>query len=136
MGLGLSRHCSKGSVRNLLVEVIIHSVNVACIHHCYCLGWDKILFFSDCESLVLLGNASARGNTPPVSSLRIAINFLEVLDLGGVTYDSMPDGYMLNIWMLIPDFSDCMLQPVREALLICFEICPAAIELVFAMAVL
>ena len=123
-------------MRNLLVEVIIHSVNVACIHHCYCLGWDKILFFSDCESLVLLGNTSVRRYTSPVSSLRIAINSLGFLDLGGVTYDSMPDGYMLNIWMLISDFSDCMLQSVRETLLVSFEIGPASIELVFTMGVL
>ena len=123
-------------MRNLLVEVIIHSVNVACIHHCYCLGWDKTLFFSDRESLVLLGNTSVRRNTSPVSSLRIAINSLEFLSLGGVTYDSMPDGYMLNIWMLISDFSDCMLESVRETLLIGFEIGPASIELVFTMGVL
>ena len=48
----------------------------------------------------------------------------------------MPDGYVLNIWVLMSDFCNCMLQSVRETLLISFEIGPASIELVFTMAVL
>lgn len=48
----------------------------------------------------------------------------------------MPDGYMLNIWMLITNVLDCMLESVRETLLIGFEVGPASVELVFAMSVL
>lgn len=48
----------------------------------------------------------------------------------------MPDGYMLDVWVLISNFLDCMLQSMRETLLISFEIGPASVELVFAMAVL
>ena len=48
----------------------------------------------------------------------------------------MPDGYMLDIWVLISNFLDCMLQPMRETLLVGFEIGPASVELVFAMGVL
>lgn len=48
----------------------------------------------------------------------------------------MPDGYMLDVRVLISNTLDCMLQSVRETLLISFEIGPASIELVFAMGVL
>ena len=66
----------------------------------------------------------------------LAINSLNFMDLGELTYDSMPDGYMLNIWVLVSNLCDCMLQSVRETLLIGFEISPASTELVFTMGVL
>ena len=53
-----------------------------------------------------------------------------------VTYNSMPDGYMLDIWVLISNIFDCILQSVREPLLVGFEIGPASTELVFAMVIL
>lgn len=48
----------------------------------------------------------------------------------------MPNSYMLDVWVLISDVLDCMLQSVREALLVGFEIGPASVELVFAMGIL
>lgn len=48
----------------------------------------------------------------------------------------MPDGYVLDVWVLISNILDCMLQSVWETLLISFEIGPTSIELVFAIGVL
>lgn len=48
----------------------------------------------------------------------------------------MPDGYMLDVWVLIPNLLDRMLQSVREPFLIGFEIGPASIKLVFLIVVL
>lgn len=75
------------------------------------------------------------GETPPQYPACIEVS-LHNLELGRATYDSMPDGYMLDIWVLISDLLDCMLQTVRESLLVGFEIGPASIELMFAMSVL
>ena len=52
------------------------------------------------------------------------------------TYDSMPDCYMLNVWVLISNLLYCMLQTVRKSFLISFEIGPASIELVLTLGVL
>ena len=48
----------------------------------------------------------------------------------------MPDGYMLDVRVLVPDFLNCMLQSVRKSLLVGFKIGPAPIELVSTMIVL
>lgn len=48
----------------------------------------------------------------------------------------MPDGYMLDVWVIFSNILDCMLQSMWEAFLICFEIGPASVELMFAMGVL
>lgn len=48
----------------------------------------------------------------------------------------MPDGYMLDIWVLISDLLYRVLQTMRESLLVGFKISPASIELVFPMGVL
>ena len=48
----------------------------------------------------------------------------------------MPDGYMLDVWVVVSNFLDGMLQSMRESLLVGFEIGPASIELVSAMIVL
>ena len=48
----------------------------------------------------------------------------------------MPDGYVLDVWVLISNILDCMLQSVWETLFIGFEIRPTSIELVFAIGVL
>ena len=48
----------------------------------------------------------------------------------------MPDGYMLDVWMVVPNFLDCMLQSMRKSLLVGFKIGPASTELVSAMIVL
>ena len=48
----------------------------------------------------------------------------------------MPDGYMLDVWVVVSNFVDCMLQSMRESLLVGFKIGPASIELVSAMIVL
>lgn len=48
----------------------------------------------------------------------------------------MPDGYVLDIWVLISNFHDCMLQAMRKPLFVGVEVGPASIELVFAMGVL
>ncbi len=52
------------------------------------------------------------------------------------TYDRMPDSYMLDIWMLVSDIRDSVLQPLREAFFIRFESGPATLELRLAMRVL
>lgn len=48
----------------------------------------------------------------------------------------MPDGYMLDVWVLISNLLDRMLQSVREPFLVGFEISPASIKLVFVIVVL
>ena len=48
----------------------------------------------------------------------------------------MPDSYMLDTWVLISNFLDCMLQPVGETLYIGVKIRPAAVELVFTIGIL
>lgn len=48
----------------------------------------------------------------------------------------MPDGYMLNIWMLISNLFYRVLQTVRKSLLVSFEIGPASVELVLTLGVL
>lgn len=48
----------------------------------------------------------------------------------------MPYGYVLDVRVLISNIFYCMLQSVRETLLIGFEIGPPSIELVFAMGIL
>ena len=48
----------------------------------------------------------------------------------------MPNGYVLDVWVLISNILDCMLQSVWETLLIGFEIGPASVELMFALSVL
>ena len=75
------------------------------------------------------------GETPPQYPACSDVSW-HSLELRRATYDSMPDGYMFNIWVLVSDIPYCMLQTVRESLLVGFEISPASIELVFAMGVL
>ena len=48
----------------------------------------------------------------------------------------MPDGYMLDVWVVVSDLLDCMLQSMRKSLLVGFKIGPASIELVSASIVL
>ena len=48
----------------------------------------------------------------------------------------MPDSYMLDVWMLISNILDCVLQTVWKPLLVGFEIGPASVELMFATGVL
>ena len=48
----------------------------------------------------------------------------------------MPDGYMLDVWVVAANFLDCMLQSMRESLLVGFKIGPTSIKLVPAMIVL
>lgn len=48
----------------------------------------------------------------------------------------MPDGYMLNVWVLISNLLDRMLQSVREPFLVGIEIGPSPIKLVFVIIIL
>ena len=75
------------------------------------------------------------GETPPQYPACSNVSW-HSLELRRATYNSMPDGYMLDIWVLISDLLYCMLQTVWKSLLVGFEISPASIELVFAMGVL
>ena len=48
----------------------------------------------------------------------------------------MPDSYMLNVRMRVSNVLDCIFQPMRETLLVGFEIGPSSIELVSTIIVL
>ena len=48
----------------------------------------------------------------------------------------MPHGYMLDVYVLISNFLDCVLQSVRKPILVGLKIGPAPIELVFSIVVL
>ena len=48
----------------------------------------------------------------------------------------MPDGYVLDVWMLISNILDCVPQSVRETLLVGFKIGPASVELMLTLSVL
>ena len=48
----------------------------------------------------------------------------------------MPDGYMLDVYVFISNFLDCMLQSVRKTILVGLKIGPAPIELVFSIVIL
>ena len=123
-------------MKNSLVEVVVHPVNIVRIHHCHRFRWNKTPLFADCDSLVLFGNTAVRRNTSPVSCLHLLLIPSPRLDLNGVTHDSMPYGYVLDVPVLISNICYCMLQSVRKTLLIGFEIGPPSIELVFAMGIL
>lgn len=41
----------------------------------------------------------------------------------------MPNGYMMDIWVVVTDSSDRMLQSMRETLLVGFEVRPATLKL-------
>ena len=123
-------------LRNLPVEVVVHPVNVICIHHCHCLRWNETPLFADGDSLILFGDTPVRRNTAPVSRLHLLSIPSRCVDLHRVTNNSMPDGYMLDVYVLISNFLDCVLQSVRKPILVGLKIGPAPIELVFSIFVL
>ena len=41
----------------------------------------------------------------------------------------MPNGYMMDIWVVVTNSSDRMLQSMRETLLVGFEVRPATLKL-------
>ena len=47
----------------------------------------------------------------------------------------MPDGYVLNVWMLVTNGRSSVLQSIGKALLVGFEFCPATLELRLALVV-
>ena len=119
-------------VKNLLVEVTVHLIDVVRIHHCHSL----IPLLADCDSFVFFGNIPGRRNATPVSRLQLLSAPSHSIVDCGATNNSMPDGYVLDIWMVVSYFFDCMLQSMRKSLLIGFKICPASVELVSAIIVL
>ena len=118
--------------KNLLVEVTVHLIDVVRIHHCHSL----ISLLVDCDSFVFFGNIPGRRNTAPVSRLHLLLAPSHFIEICGVTNNSMPNGYVLDVWVVVPNPLDCMLQSMRESLLVGFEIGPASIELVSASIVL
>lgn len=123
-------------LRNLPIEVIVHPVNVIRIHHCHCLRWNETPLFADGDSLILFGDTPVWRNTAPVSRLHLLSIPSRYVDFGRATNNSMPDGYMLDVHVLISNFLDCVLQSVRKTILVGLKIGPAPIELVFSIVIL
>lgn len=71
--LCFSGHQVVANLKDSLVKVVVHSVNVVRIHHCHCFCWNEIPLFADCDSLVLFRNTSVWRNASPVSCLRLTL---------------------------------------------------------------
>ena len=125
-----------GDLVTILVKVVVHPVDVIRIYHCHCISWHEILLFAYLHSLVIFCNTPVGRYTSPVACLRLLSVSSHYIESCLVTYNSMPDGYVLDVWVLISNIFDCVLQPVREPFFVGFKIGPASTELVFAVVVL
>ena len=104
------------AVSYLLVEIIIHPGNVLLIHNSHC-TFSQSFGLADFSRSIVLCNVAGRRHCSPISK------------------KSMPDRYMLNIWMLVTDGGSGVLQSIGKPFLVGFKVCPTTLKLRLTMIV-
>ena len=56
--------------RSLLVEIVVHAVNVICIYHGEFVSGDEAGLFFDRDSFVILCDFTSRRDSSPIACLR------------------------------------------------------------------
>ena len=99
------------------VEVVVHAVDVGGVDNADFIAGDEACFFSQFDCFVVLRYAAFGRDAAPVAG------------------DGVPNGYVLDIWVLFSDSETGVFEAVGEAFFIRFEIGPAALKLIFAVCV-
>lgn len=105
--------------RNLQIEVVVKPLYIICINN----GQEATIILENYPGFVFLRNAARRRYSAPIAQLEEKF-VSSISPQVALTYECVPDCNMPNIRMSLSNLAHCMLQSLREAFFICFEIEP------------
>lgn len=117
--------------RNLQIEVVVKPLYISCINN----GQEATVIFANYPSFVFLRNVARRRYSAPIAQLGDKFVSSTTPQVA-LTYKCVPDCNMSNIRMPLSNLAHCLLQSLREAFFICFEIEPCPFGLLETVIVL